>query len=203
MKEGNPLSIAYHVKSSTGQPHRLSTTTTRRRGVLAALAVLALSLSMSVVGTARAKENPANIAPPADAVLLFELRANGVQIYTCRAKPDDPASFVWTFKAPEADLFDESGQIVGRHFAGPTWQSVDGSAVKGAVLERVAAPRPGAIPWLLLEATGHEGSGVFSSVTYIQRLATVDGVAPTDGCDADHAGAEARQYYEATYAFYA
>jgi hypothetical protein len=92
--------------------------------------------------------------------------------------------------------------VVGRHFAGPTWQGPDGSAVVAAGIERADAPQPGAIPWLLLEATEHAGSGAFSAITYIQRLATAGGVAPAEGCDEAHAGEEAREPYEATYAFY-
>jgi hypothetical protein len=91
---------------------------------------------------------------------------------------------------------------VGSHFAGPTWQGQDGSAVIGAVLERADAPDVGAIPWLLLGAKDHEGSGAFSTITHIQRLDTVGGVAPTEGCDEAHAGEEVRAPYEATYAFF-
>jgi hypothetical protein len=91
---------------------------------------------------------------------------------------------------------------VGHHFAGPTWQGQDGSAVVGAVLQRADAPDPGAIPWLLLEAKEHAGSGAFSTITHIQRLDTVGGVAPSEGCDEMHAGAEVRVPYQATYAFF-
>ena len=92
---------------------------------------------------------------------------------------------------------------MGSHFGGPTWQGHDGSAVVAAVLERADAPNPKkAIPWLLLEAKSHAGSGVFSTITHIQRLDTVGGVAPTKGCDADHAGEMARVPYKATYAFF-
>ena len=92
--------------------------------------------------------------------------------------------------------------MVGTHFAGPTWQGQDGSAVIGAVLERADSPDQGAIPWLLLEAKQHAGSGAFSTITHIQRLDTAGGAAPTEGCDADHAGEEVRAPYTATYAFY-
>jgi hypothetical protein len=149
-----------------------------------------------------AADIPAILAPPASSIFLVSLEARGVQIYTCEAKPDDATEFEWTFKAPEAELVNSRGEVVGSHFAGPTWQGQDGSAVVAAVLERADAPTPGAIPWLLLEATEHTGSGVFATVTYIQRLDTVGGVAPSVGCDAAHAGAEAREPYEATYAFF-
>ncbi len=145
---------------------------------------------------------PDNLEPPADSVLLFTLEARGVQIYVCEADSNDATSFVWTFQAPEAELLNERGDVVGSHFAGPTWQGQDGSAVIGSVLERAAALDAGAIPWLLLEAKDHAGSGAFSTITHIQRLDTVGGVAPTDGCDEAHAGEEVRAPYEATYAFF-
>src|SRR5215210_5447755 len=102
---------------------------------------------------------PENLEPPADSVMLFALGARGVQIYVCEADPNDATAFVWTFKARQAELLNERGEVVGSHFAGPTWQGQDGSAVVGAVLERAAAPDAGAIPWLLLEAKDHQGSG--------------------------------------------
>ena len=175
---------------------------------IATLALLSLAVLVSLAGSAiaqgtpTAEHVPANLAPPAASVLLFELDARGVQIYTCEAKPDDASVFVWTFKAPEADLLNRRGEVAAHHFAGPTWQGFDGSAVVGTVLEYADSPDPGSIPWLLLKAKEHAGSGAFSTITYVQRLATVGGAAPSEGCDKDHAGDEVRQPYEATYAFY-
>jgi hypothetical protein len=177
-----------------------------RSALLALIAVLtaigSLAGAVNAQGTPAAQAVPANLVPPSSAVLLFALEARGVQIYACEADPEDATAFVWTFQAPEAELLNANGEVVGHHFAGPTWQGADGSAVIGAVLERADAPTSGAIPWLLLEATGHEGRGVFSTVTHIQRLDTDSGVAPTEGCDEAHLGEEARVPYEATYAFF-
>ena len=151
---------------------------------------------------ALAKEVPSDLMPPASAVLLFELGARGDQIYTCATKPENPDAYVWTFKAPQAELFNDRGEVVGSHFAGPTWQGQDGSSVVGAVVARADAPSKKVIPWLLLEATSHAGSGAFSTITHIQRLDTKGGVAPSKGCDADHARDEVRVPYKATYVFY-
>ncbi|MCC2627792.1 MAG: hypothetical protein K0S14_1442 [Thermomicrobiales bacterium] len=151
--------------------------------------------------SALAKEVPADLMPPASAVLLFELGARGDQIYTCTAKPEDSAAFVWTFKAPRAELFNDRGEVVGSHFAGPTRQGQDGSSVKGAVVARADVPFKNAIPWLLPEATSHDG-GAFSTITHIQRLDTKGGVAPSKGCDATHPSEEVRVPYKATYVFY-
>jgi len=179
----------------------------RASTLLALFAAIALIGSLSGATSAQgtptsAAAIPENLEPPADSVLLFTLEARGVQIYVCEADPNEATSFVWTFKAPQAELLNERGEVVGSHFAGPTWQGQDGSAVIGAVLERAAAPDAGAIPWLLLEAKDHQGSGAFSRIAHIQRLDTVGGIPPTEGCDEAHAGEEVRAPYEATYAFF-
>ena len=176
----------------------------------AATRLIALALMVGLAGAAGAKGKadggkkfPSDLVPPAGSVLLFELGARGVQIYACEAAPNDPAAFAWTFKGPEAELLNARGETVGDHFGGPTWRGHNGSAVVGAVLKRVDAPNPKkAIPWLLLEAKSHSGSGVFSTITHIQRVDTVGGVAPKKGCDAAHAGDAARVPYTATYAFF-
>src|SRR5215470_2012550 len=80
------------------------------------------------------------VPPPPGSVLLSELLADGVQIYTCEAKS---GGFEWSFKAPEANLFDRQGRQVGTHFAGPTWKMADGSAVVGEVVAKADAPASG------------------------------------------------------------
>jgi hypothetical protein len=110
--------------------------------------------------------------------------------------------YQWILKAPQADLFDAGGQKIGTHYAGPTWESsVDGSKVVGTKIAAAASPTPGNIPWLLLQAKMTSGTGVFTKVTYIQRLDTKGGVAAVDGCDAAHVGAESSVAYEANYVF--
>jgi len=143
---------------------------------------------------------PENLRVPDGQPLLLRALARGSQIYTCQAKATDPAVFEWVLKAPEAELFDPSGARIGRHYAGPTWESADGSRVVGEVIQR--SPVPDAIPWLLLRAKSTEGAGRLASAKYIQRIDTKGGVAPSSGCDAAHAGAEARVDYSADYDFY-
>jgi hypothetical protein len=130
---------------------------------------------------------------------LLELVADGVQIYTCDAKE---GGFGWSFKAPEANLFDRQGRQVGTHFAGPTWKIDDGSVVVGEVVAKTDAPEPGAIQWLLLRAKSHDGSGTLSAAAYIRRAETKGGVAPKTGCDASHLSEQARMRYSATYQFF-
>jgi hypothetical protein len=145
---------------------------------------------------------PAAVDAPMGQALAAAYEAQGVQIYICMASG---TSYAWTFKAPRANLLDTNGNVVGMHFAGPTWQFQDGSSVVGMKLASATVTAT-AIPWLLLQATsttnGTGGAGRFSDVTYVQRLATGGGVAPTTGCDASHVGAEADVQYTATYFFY-
>lgn len=146
----------------------------------------------------RLPEIPAALAVPAGNRLAFTLAAQGVQIYDCKAGAD--GSLGWVFRAPEADLFVHRLRV-GTHYAGPTWEAFDGSTVVGA---RVAGATVDAtaIPWLLLSAASNTGRGLMSEVTYIQRLSTAGGLAPTSACDASNEGAEVDVEYTATYAFY-
>lgn len=140
-----------------------------------------------------------DLAVPEGNKLAFFLDAMGVQIYACQATD---TGFAWTFQAPQADLVDRRGRVVGDHYAGPTWESLrDGSTVVAA---RIAGytDDPSAIPELLLEANAHTGHGMMSNVTYIQRLETTGGLMPASGCDAGHVGDIARVDYAATYYFY-
>jgi hypothetical protein len=140
----------------------------------------------------------ADLAVPAGHRLFLQLDAVGVQIYTCAASPSGAA---WTFTAPEATLIGHEGIFFGKHFAGPTWEALEGSAVVGAKVAG-ATPDPAAIPWLLLRAASHAGTGRLSRVTFIQRIATSGGLAPADGCSQASLGAVARVPYSATYCFH-
>jgi uncharacterized protein DUF3455 len=90
---------------------------------------------------------------------LFLAKAQGVQIYECRAKKEDPTQLEWVFIGPEADLFDAKGNKIGRHYSGPTWESNDGSRVVGSVKGSVPSKDIGAVPWLLLTAKTTLGTG--------------------------------------------
>jgi hypothetical protein len=125
-----------------------------------------------------------------------------VQIYDCAARPDG-SGYAWKFRAPEATLADRDGRPLGRHYAGPTWEALDGSRVVGEVKAREPGPMPAtSIPWLLLAASSHSGTGTFSETRSIQRLSTGGGVEPVEACTAAKAGQVARVAYTATYYFY-
>ena len=137
---------------------------------------------------------PDSLKPPANESLKRVFTGKGVQIYECRDEK-------WVFVAPEADLYDPHGNLVGRHYAGPTWEATgDGSRIVGTVRSRADAPAAGAIPWLLLSTRSVGGKGYFSDVTSVQRVWTAGGVAPAGTCAG--AGAQARVPYIAAYYFF-
>jgi len=164
--------------------------------VVALLGAASVGLSLSTA----AQEAPPQLQPPANEQLLLQVHAKGDQVYTCKS---DAAQFSWTLKAPDAQLFDKNGKPFGKHFAGPSWEASDGSRVTGKAVANSPSPDADSIPWLLVSVVSHEGSGVLSRVTSIQRLNTKGGKAPASGCDASHAGQELRVPYSADYRFYA
>jgi Protein of unknown function (DUF3455) len=120
--------------------------------------------------------------------------AVGVQIYRWTGTS-------WAFVGPEALLYqgeDEHGEFA-IHYAGPTWESESGSKVVATVEER-CFPDPDAIPWLRLKASSSEGPGIFDGVTYIQRVNTQGGVAPSE--PGDFVGEVVEVPYTAEYYFY-
>jgi hypothetical protein len=145
---------------------------------------------------------PDGIKPPADQHLVLRGHALGDQIYACQPSATGNSQFAWVLSAPDAKLVDDTGKEIAKHFAGPTWQSTDGSLVKGKVVNQ-AALDPGSIPWLLLTAVDHNGAGIMGDVGTIQRLNTKGGKAPAVGCDAQHQGEKVRINYTADYYFYA
>ncbi len=130
----------------------------------------------------RPPQVPAGLEVPAGNELASHATGVGSQIYIWTVNPTNAALASWVFKAPHAVLFaaheDERDDVVGIHFAGPTWQANDGSKVVGARVSAVTV-NPDAIPWLLLRAASTTGNGAFTATTYIQRLDTLGGLAPT------------------------
>ncbi len=149
---------------------------------------------------ASAQQVPPQIQAPANEQLLLQVHAKGDQVYTCK---EGVTQFAWTLKAPDAQLLDKDGKPFGKHFAGPSWEASDGSRVTGKAVANAPSPDADSIPWLLVNIVNHEGTGVLSRATSIQRLNTKGGKAPASGCDAAHAGQEVRVPYSADYLFYA
>jgi hypothetical protein len=159
-------------------------------------AVVSAGFSFSVC----AQQVPQQLQAPGNEQLFLQVHAKGDQVYTCKG---DGAQFTWTLKAPDAQLFDKDGKPFGKHFAGPSWEANDGSRVTGKAVANAPSPDPDSIAWLLVKIISHDGSGVLSPATTIQRLNTKGGRPPASGCDASHAGQEVRVPYSANYLFYA
>ena len=159
-----------------------------------------LALIVLVAGILGAQTDvPQVLQPPTGQALLLTLRGKGNQIYECQ---NSAGVYTWKLKAPDAKLFKANGDLAGRHFAGPTWEGNDGSRVTGKLKASVPAPDPASIPWLLLTAVSHDGTGVMSNVQSVQRVETKGGLAPTAGCHAGEEHKDAPIPYEATYNFY-
>jgi hypothetical protein len=162
------------------------------------LAALALLLLVAFVSPATAgHDNPIpdgwdKILVPKGHEFSSSAYAEGVQIYRWNGTS-------WDFVAPDATLYGWFGNVIGTHYAGPYWESNNGSRVRGAVVDRWT-PNPDAIPWLLLKAVETEGPGPYHRVTYIQRLFTTGGLAP--GYAGEFVGEIAEVDYTAVYVFY-
>ncbi len=174
------------------------------RLLIGALAAAAATVAMATSADARHPDPsiPGKIAVEDGNTPFLTGHGVGVQMYSCKATA---GSFDWAFVAPRANLFDRHGKVIVTHFAGPTWQARDGSAVKGAVEASVTVD-PTAIPWLRLAATpvpdGHRG-GRLARTSFIQRTNTVGGLAPArEDCNAATAGTVVEVPYTADYVFW-
>ena len=158
----------------------------------AALAMLMLSVS---VASARAADPlPDAIAAPGQTVVVT-LHAEGAQVYECKAGADGKP--IWSFREPIATLLVD-GKTVGRHYAGPNWDHVDGSGVTAKVAGNAPGKAANDIPWLKLEVTNRRGSGVLADITTVQRINTKGGKRE-GACDA--VGSFLSEPYSADYVF--
>lgn len=100
-------------------------------------------------------------------------------------------------------------------FGSPTWQSsFDSSVIWGNKLASITAgtdpscPTSGAIPCLLLQVIGSQNGpsypfGILTNATYVQRLNTTGGSAPSTGCAVStDVGGQVLVPYTADYYFY-
>jgi hypothetical protein len=155
----------------------------------------ALLLSVSFMNAPAAETPlPDAIAAPGETVVLT-LHAQGAQVYECKAGAD--GKLTWAFREPIATLLLD-GKTAGRHYAGPNWEHVDGSAVVGKPVGNAPGATQKDIPWLKLEVTAHRGSGILSGITTVQRINTQGGKLD-GGCDS--AGKFQSVAYSADYVF--
>ena len=161
---------------------------------------------------------PDTIQVPAGNKAFLLGHAVGTQNYICLPSA---SGFSWTLVGPQATLFDEDDGQLTTHFLSPnpresglaraTWQhSRDTSSVWARAIASSPDPdfvKPGAIPWLLLQAVGAakgpDGGDRLTAATFLHRVNTVGGMAPATGCaQSTDVGARAFAPYLADYIFY-
>src|SRR5579883_107863 len=136
-------------------------------------AILAFLVLSGLLASASAQTPlPATIAAPGETLVLTG-HAEGAQVYECKAGAD--GKLAWTFREPKATLIAD-GKIVGKHYAGPTWELNDGSAVVGKAVANAPGKTANDVAWLKLDVTTHRGNGGrLADVTTVQRINTVGG----------------------------
>lgn len=152
--------------------------------------LLFLLASLLFVANVCAQGDQNGIEVPVGLSLLLKAKGEGVQVYGC-------VDGSWTLQAPAADLLDEQGRVIGRHYDGPTWQLNDGSLVEGTVVSKRVSPEVTSIPWLLIKSV--RGTGRLEAVQFIQRSETHGGIAPSGNCNQ---ATVVRVPYTAMYSFY-
>lgn len=192
------------------------------RLITASLLLLVLAPSATIAQPAPAGRLdvppvPTSLEVPDGHVVYMKGSAVGTQNYICLPTANGPA---WAFLGPQATLFQPAGAVylqLTTHFLAPnpdeggtprpSWQhSFDSSQVWGRVYAASTDPafvEPGAIPWLLVEIVGARrgslGSAALSQTTFIQRVNTSGGVAPSTACQV---GSVALVPYSTDYFFY-
>jgi hypothetical protein len=192
--------------------------TTRRILLIACATALAVAFTVALPQPAHAGHVtpppvPSNIEVPAGNTAFLEGRAVGTQNYICL-----PSG--WTFFGPQATLFNDLNEQVITHFLSPnpdesgtpraTWQhSGDTSTVWAMAIASYSNPgfdARGDIPLLLLQVVGDQvgptGGHTLTATTFIHRLNTSGGVAPSTGCILSDVGKRALVPYTADYFFY-
>ena len=193
--------------------------TTRHKLFIACVTALSVAFTVSLPQPSHADHItppavPADIRVPAGNKVFLVGHAVGTQQYIC-LNPEKATP--WVLFGPQATLFDDDDKQVITHFLSPnpleggkprpTWQhSKDTSAVwakKNTESSDSNFVEPGAIPWFLLEVVGDQdgptGGDKLTATTFIQRLNTSGGVAPSTNCTL---GDQALVDYEADYYFY-
>jgi hypothetical protein len=141
-------------------------------GTMPKIALFACAAALVLHAQGACAEMPAAIAAP-EASAVLTLRAEGAQIYEC--KPAEDGKLAWAFREPIATLI-LGGTTVGRHYAGPVWEHVDGSSVRAKAVGNAPGASGNDIAWLKLEVVDRRGSGILAGVDFVQRINTSGGV---------------------------
>jgi Protein of unknown function (DUF3455) len=145
---------------------------------------------------------PDAVKVPAGNKVVLETVGVGEITYECRAKAGTPGAYEWFFVGPKADLNSRMGAKLGSYYGPPaTWMAMDGSAITGAQLA-VAPAGAGNIPSQLVKANPATGNGAMTGISYVQRVATMGGVAPASACDGAALGRKEIVKYQADYIFW-
>ena len=191
---------------------------------IARATALAMALTISLTQPVHAGEItvppvPENIKVLPPNVPYLVGHATGTQNYVCLPSG---TGFKFTLFTPEATLFNDEGKQIITHYFSPnpeeagkvraTWQFRDTSTVWGSVGPNDSSTaqgfvKLGAIPWLKVTATGTQegpsGGEKLTETTFIQRLNTDGGAAPSTGCASlSDVGSEVFVPYTADYFFY-
>jgi hypothetical protein len=180
---------------------------------LGTLATIALAASANAQ-TPPAVPTEIEVTPPNQVFLIGH--AVGTQNYECQ-----PVASVgrvgWVLFTPQATLFGELDEQLTTHFFSPnpaedrvvraTWQDSQDTSTVWARATGSAVVDADAIPWVRLQTAGTQvgptGGTTLAVTTFIQRVNTVGGLAPTTGCDRPtDVGKKAFVPYTADYVFY-
>jgi uncharacterized protein DUF3455 len=186
------------------------------------VSLLGLALTIALPHAAHAQTVTPPLVPdgldvPAGNVAFLIGHGDGTQNYVC-SPAKSIGQVAWTLFTPRATLFnDDRGQLTSHYFspnpheiATPvraTWEDSQDTSTVWAKGNATAVVDPNAVAWVLLEVVGKEvgptGGATLFPTTFIQRVNTVGGLAPTTGCDTPaDLGAKAFQPYTADYVFY-
>ena len=170
---------------------------------VAAAALLSACGSMMPMATVYSQDSlPDAVKVPAGNKVALQTLGVGEITNECRDKANAPGMTEWVFVGPNAVLNARDGKQVGKYYGPPaTWESMDGSKLTATQLA-VAPSGAGNLPYQLVKANPAMGNGMMNGTTYIQRVATRGGVAPTAACGAANMGAKQVVQYQADYIFY-
>jgi hypothetical protein len=192
---------------------------------------LMAGVAAAVVALIAALPNPAYAAqvsvPSVPAAIVIEEgnvpflvgHATGTQNYICLPSG---TGFAYKLFTPQATLVGDNGKQIITHYFSPnlakdgairaTWQDKNTNIVwaevkAGDSSSDPAFVQPGAIPWLKVTQVGAQpgenGNDKLTDTTFIQRINTAGGIAPSTGCAAaTDIGNQAFVPYTADYYFY-
>ena len=209
--------------------HASKNQATRRIPLIACAAALATALMVSLPQPAQSQSIivptvPDNLKVDKGSEVFLVGHATGTQNYECQPIG---AGFGYVLFTPEATLFNDHFDQLITHFFSVNPDPDDNGAIRAtwedsrdtstiwakAIAQADHSTDPtfveqGAVAWVLLEVVGHMdgptgGDRLSDETTFVQRLNTHGGVAPSTGCASSaDIGTKAFVPYRADYFFY-